>query len=92
MNTEMWEMINAFLSCSHGFSYVSIITGYLFNMAIWHSNSNCPSVAVHLSPFLNIRICIGRALNEEHVLNDILQSAFISIFLNENKRKSIRHF
>lgn len=45
-------------------------------MAIWYSDSNCPSVTAHLSPFLNIRIRIGRALNEGHVLNDILQSAF----------------
>lgn len=56
INTEMWEMINAFLSCSHSFPDVSIITSYHFNMAIWHSNGNCPSVTVHLSPFLNIRI------------------------------------
>lgn len=56
INTEMGEMINAFLSCSHSFPDVSIITSYHFNMAIWHSNGNCPSVTVHLSPFLNITV------------------------------------
>lgn len=56
INTEMWEMINAFLSCSHSFPDVSFITSYHFNMAIWHSSGNCPSVTVHLSPFRNIRI------------------------------------
>ena len=56
INTEMGEMINAFLSRSHRFPDVSIITSYHFNMAIWHSNGNCPSVTVHLSPFLNIRV------------------------------------
>lgn len=56
INTELWEMINAFLSCSHSFPDVSIITSYHFNTAIWHSSGNCPSVTVHLSPFLSMRI------------------------------------
>lgn len=56
INTEMGDMINAFLSCSHSFPDVLIITSYHFNMAIWHSYGNCPSVTVHLSPFLNIRV------------------------------------
>ena len=50
------EMINALLSRVHSFPDVSIITSYHFNKAIRHSDGNCPSVNVHLSPFLNIRI------------------------------------
>lgn len=56
INTEMWEMINAFLSCSHSFPDFSITSSYHFNTAIWHRDGNCPSVTVHLSPFFNIRI------------------------------------
>lgn len=75
-------MINASPSRSHSRPGILIVSGYRFNMAIWHRNGNCPSVTVHLSPFLRVRV-----LNESHVLNDILQSAFGSIFLNENKRE-----
>lgn len=59
INTETWEVINALLSRRRNSPDVSIMRSYHLEAAVWQGSGNCPTVTVHLSPFLDITIQAG---------------------------------